>query len=106
MQESADGLGLSDGYLNPQNQGMGMDLFNPPSVFSYFSPATGVPGSPLKGPEFGILNTSTAIKRANFVNTMVFSKVAVSANAPTGTSLDFSAMAETLAGNPEHWCSR
>jgi len=105
--KSADGLGLSDGYLNPQNQSMGMDLFNPPSVFSYFSPATGVPGSALKGPEFGVFNTSTAIKRANFVNTMVFSRVAVSANAPTGTSLDLAPWS-SLADNPDlmvYWMS-
>lgn len=96
---SADGLALSDGYLNPQNVNMGMDLFRPPSVFSYFSPSTGVPGSSLRGPEFGLLNTSTAIRRANFVNTMVFSRIGVSANSPTGTSLDFSAI-RTLADNP------
>ena len=86
---------------------MGMDLFNPPSVFSYFSPATGVPGSALKGPEFGVFNTSTAIKRANFVNTMVFSRVAVSANAPTGTSLDLAPWS-SLADNPDlmvYWMS-
>ena len=90
----------SDGYLNPQNQSMGMDLFAPPSVFSYFSPATGVPGSTLRGPEFGILNTSTSIRRTNFVNTMVFSRVNVSANAPYGTALDFSAI-QPLSNNPE-----
>ena len=97
---SADGLSLSDGYLNPQNQNMGMDLFNPPSVFSYFSPATGVPGSTLRGPEFGTLNTSTSIRRANFVNTMVFSRVGVSTNAPNGTSLDFSTF-QYYSNNPE-----
>jgi uncharacterized protein (DUF1800 family) len=98
--KSADGQGLSDGYLNPQNQAMGMVLFAPPSVFSYFSPSTGIPGG-LRGPEFGTLNTSTAISRANFVNTMVFSRIAVNANfAPTGTSLDFSSL-QPLASNPE-----
>jgi hypothetical protein len=86
---SADGSGLSDGYLNPQNRNMGMDLFVPPSVFSYFSPSGGVPGANLRGPEFGLLNTSTSIRRANFVNTMVFSRVGVGVNSPTGTSLDF-----------------
>jgi uncharacterized protein (DUF1800 family) len=96
---SADGLGLSDGYLNPQNQAMGMDLFAPPSVFSYFSPSTGVSGG-LRGPEFGTLNTSTAVRRANFVNTMVFSRIAVSTNSPTGTALDFSSL-QPLANNPE-----
>ena len=70
---SADGTGQSDGYLDPQSVLMGMDVFSPPSVFSYFSPFGGVPGSSgLRGPEFGLLNTSTALRRANFVNTLVF----------------------------------
>jgi uncharacterized protein (DUF1800 family) len=86
---SADGSGPSDGYLNPQSSVMGMDVFRPPSVFSYFAPATVVPGSAgVRGPEFGILSTSTALRRHNFVNTMVFSRIAVSANAPVGTSID------------------
>jgi len=96
---SADGLGLSDGYLNPQNQAMGMDLFAPPSVFSYFSPSTGIPGG-LRGPEFGTLNTSTAVRRANFVNTMVYSRITVTTNSPAGTALDFSSL-QPLASNPE-----
>jgi uncharacterized protein (DUF1800 family) len=87
---SADGTAGSDGYLNPQSSQMGMDLFRPPSVFSYFSPGTVVPGSAgVRGPEFGIFSTSTALRRLNFVNTMVFSRINVSANAPLGTSLDF-----------------
>jgi hypothetical protein len=92
--KSADGGGTSDGYLNPQIQPMGMDLFTPPSVFSYFSPGFTVQGTTgnFTGPEFGILNTSTTLKRANFVNTMVFSKIAVSTNAPNGTSIDVSAL--------------
>jgi uncharacterized protein (DUF1800 family) len=88
---SADRSGPSDGYLNPQSVAMGMDLFRPASVFSYFSPSATAPGTNgLKGPEFGILSTSTTISRANFINTMVFSRIATSANAPAGTSLDFS----------------
>lgn len=100
---SADGMAQSDGYLNPQGQNMGMDLFSPPSVFSYFSPFGGVPGSSLRGPEFGVLNTSTALRRANFVNTMVFSRIATGANYPynpNGTSLDFSSF-QPLAASPE-----
>jgi hypothetical protein len=97
---SADGSGDSDGYLNPQSSNMGMDVFRPPSVFSYFSPGTVVPGTNgVRGPEFGLFTTSTALRRANFVNTMAFSRIAVSANAPSGTSLDLSAM-QALAGNP------
>jgi uncharacterized protein (DUF1800 family) len=98
---SADGTGLSDGYLNPQAVNMGMDLFRPPSVFSYYSPASGVPGAAgVRGPEFGLLSTSTALRRVNFVNTMVFSTIAVGANSPTGTSLDLSEL-QALAATPD-----
>ncbi len=98
--KSADGAGISDGYLNPQSSAMGMDVFRPPSVFSYFSPSTVVPGTPgVRGPEFGIFSTSTSLRRLNFVNTMVFSRIAVSANAPSGTALDFNPLLP-LAGSP------
>ncbi|MEO7788216.1 MAG: DUF1800 family protein [Vicinamibacterales bacterium] len=98
---SADGTGLSDGYLNPQAVNMGMDVFRPPSVFSYFAPSAGVPGANgVRGPEFGILTTSTALRRANFVNTMVFGTIAVGTNSPTGTSLDLSEL-QALASTPD-----
>ncbi len=97
---SADGTTTSDGYLNPQSSTLGMDVFRPASVFSYFPPGYVVPETGGKGgPEFGILTTSTALRRANFVNTMVFSRIAVGTNAPRGTSLDFSAM-QALANDP------
>jgi hypothetical protein len=81
---------------------MGMDVFRPPSVFSYFSPGTVVPATNgVRGPEFGILSTSTALRRANFVNKIIFSNIPipVSANAPQGTSIDLSPM-QALAGDP------
>jgi hypothetical protein len=97
---AADGSAPSDGYLNPQSVPMGMDVFRPPSVFSYFSPATVVPGTAgVRGPEFGIFSTSTALRRINFVNTIVFSRIATSANAPLGTSIDFTPLLP-LAANP------
>lgn len=99
---SADKSTTSDGYLNPDSSSMGMDVFRPPSVFSYFSPSGGIPGTNgLRGPEFGILSTSTALRRANFVNKMVFTNIPipVSANAPQGTSIDLSPM-QALAGDP------
>jgi uncharacterized protein (DUF1800 family) len=89
--KSADFGGTSDGYLNPQIQPMGMDLFKPPSVFSYFPPTFGVAapgGGAFNGPEFALYNTSTALTRANFINTMIYSRIAVSANAPNGTTID------------------
>jgi hypothetical protein len=97
---SADRSGDSDGYLNPQSTSMGMDVFRPPSVFSYFSPSAGLPGGGgLRGPEFGLFSTSTALARLNFVNTMVFSRINVSTNAPNGTSIDVSGL-EPLANSP------
>src|SRR5262249_54662722 len=97
---SADGTTDSDGYLNPQSVPMGMDVFRPPSVFSYFSPGTVVPGTNgVRGPEIGLLSTSTTLPRANFVTTMAFSRIAVSANAANGTSIDLSGL-QALAGDP------
>jgi uncharacterized protein (DUF1800 family) len=68
---SADRTQNSDGYLDPYTVLQGQDAWRPPSVFSYFAPGVTVPGSgppPLTGPEFGLMTTSTAIQRANFVN--------------------------------------
>lgn len=97
---SADGNTASDGYLNLQSALMGMDIFRPPSVFSYFSPGTVVPGTAgVRGPEFGSFSTSTSLRRINFVNTIVFSGIPVSANAPSGTSLDLSPL-QALSGDP------
>ena len=79
---------------------MGMDVFRPPSVFSYFSPATVVPGTAgVRGPEFGLFSTSTALRRVNFVNTIVFSRIATGANAPAGTSIDLTPL-QALAATP------
>jgi uncharacterized protein (DUF1800 family) len=103
---SANGSGDTDGYLNPQAVLMGMDVFRPPSVFSYFSPGTVVSGTAgVRGPEFGIFSTSTSLRRLNFVNTIVFSTIAVSANAPSGTSLDLSPL-QALASKPDQLVDR
>jgi uncharacterized protein (DUF1800 family) len=101
---SADGLSSSDGYINPQTLNMGQDLWKPPTVFSYFPADFEVPGQPgVAGPEFGILSATTALRRANFVNTMVFTGIArttgTNTNAPLGTSLDFAPL-YLLASNP------
>jgi hypothetical protein len=47
---------------------LGEDIYNPASVFSYFSPGYTVPGSGgLKGPEFQIDTPNAAILRENLV---------------------------------------
>jgi uncharacterized protein (DUF1800 family) len=95
----------SDGYLNPNSNNMGMNVFAPPSVFSYFSPFNGVPGGGgLRGPEFQLLSTSTAVQRANFINQLVLVG-GINANPnnypfwPRGTALDLAPL-QALADNP------
>jgi uncharacterized protein (DUF1800 family) len=109
---SHDGTTTSDGYVNPQVINFGMDLFRPPTVFSYYPPSYNVPGYiPLLGPEFGIQTTVTTLKRANFMNTMTFGGgINTGSNAPTGTALNLStlqtmtpdAMADYLNGLLTH----
>ncbi|MGA9997021.1 MAG: DUF1800 domain-containing protein, partial [Pyrinomonadaceae bacterium] len=103
--KSFDKTTTSDGYLNPQSITMEQDLFRSPTVFNYFPADYGVPGTNLLGPEFGILSTTSSLKRANFINRMVYTGIAKTTdavnNAPNGTSLDLSAM-QALAGNPNN----
>jgi hypothetical protein len=101
---SIDGTTTSDGYINPQTQNMGQDLWRPPTVFSYFPADFEVPGVPgLAGPEFGILSATTALRRANFVNTLVFTGITrttgTNTNAPNGTSLNIDGL-YGLASDP------
>jgi uncharacterized protein (DUF1800 family) len=93
--QSHDLTTQSDGYINPQVINFGMDLFRPPTVFSYYPPDFPLPGNgTLVGPEFEILTTVTTLKRANFLNQMTFGGgINVSnPNAPNGTALDLTAL--------------
>lgn len=82
----------SDGsVIRGQLTNMGQNLFFPPTVFSYFSPEYGIPGTNLLGPEFNIQNTATSIVRANFANTFSFG------NLGTGTTMDFTPWAALAA---------
>jgi uncharacterized protein (DUF1800 family) len=97
---AANGTGQSDGVLAPQIANLGQNLFNPDTVFSYYPADNGLPGSAtLLGPEFGIQSALTALRRANLVNTLVYSNIPTGANNPNGTSLDLSGV-QTLAGDP------
>jgi uncharacterized protein (DUF1800 family) len=96
---SADGTQQSDGVVAGLPQGMGQNPFYAPTVFNYYTPDYVIPGTSLLGPEFNIMTTGTAISRANFVNTMVFNRVNISANAPQGTSIDLSEMQALAAAD-------
>ena len=87
----------SDGaLLAEQGRNMGQYLFYSPTVFNYYLPGYVVPGTTVLGPEFSIQSTSASIARANFVNTMVFSRI----NNPgsLGTQLTLTDM-QNLASN-------
>src|SRR4030095_495197 len=82
-------------------------IFQPTTVFSYYQPGYEVPGTKILGPAFGILSTSTTLRRANDINTLVYSGVATNTtptaanpDRPRGTSID-TANLEALAGNPD-----
>ncbi|EPX63300.1 hypothetical protein D187_005706 [Cystobacter fuscus DSM 2262] len=80
------------GRLNTYSRTLGQDVPRPPSVFSYYSPKTPLPGgNGLVGPEFGVLDTATAAARANFVYDLVYSNLS-----SAGIVIDFT----TLPVNP------
>jgi hypothetical protein len=70
-------------------------IFMPNTVFSYYQPGYEVPGTKILGPAFGILSTSTTLRRANDINTLIYSGVtanttptAGSPDRPRGTAID------------------
>jgi uncharacterized protein (DUF1800 family) len=99
---STNRLALSDGNINGQNRNGGEDLLKPPTVFSYFPQDYFAPpaSAEVLGPEFGILDASTSLKRANFVNTMTFGGgiQPQGTDTPNGTSIDFTEL-QQLAPN-------
>jgi uncharacterized protein (DUF1800 family) len=88
--------GSSDGvYPISAANSMGQPLFGPYTVFSFYPPTYPLPGSStLLAPQFGILNTATALARLNFLNNLLYSAngIAPAANVPgaTGTQIDLS----------------
>jgi hypothetical protein len=90
---------LSDGYLNPNSANLDQDVFRPPTVFNYYPADYFIPGTALSGPQFGILSTTTSLRRANFVNTILNNGISPSTNAPTGTQVPLTAL-QALAADP------
>jgi uncharacterized protein (DUF1800 family) len=60
--------------INSYANELSQDLFNEPSVFSYFSPQYRTTGG-LLGPEFQIYSTQTAADRADVINTALYGKL-------------------------------
>jgi uncharacterized protein (DUF1800 family) len=108
--KSFDKTTTSDGVLGQRTVDftgtLDQPIFLPPTVFSYYQPAYEVPGTRILGPAFGILSTTTTLRRANNINTLIYTGVtpntsptAASPDRPRGTSIDISNL-EALAGNP------
>ena len=92
----------SDGvYFQQQSTQLGQRLFYPASVFNYYPPTYVLPGTSALAPEFAIQNSSTAINRYNFANTLSFGTIAALATLPgaVGTKPDWTALS-ALAGDP------
>jgi uncharacterized protein (DUF1800 family) len=84
---------------------MGQDIFNPDTVFSYYPADFRLAGTNDFGPEFSILSTASALKRANFLNSLLFGNFGngippSGPDRPIGTKLDYSAY-QPQAGNPQ-----
>jgi uncharacterized protein (DUF1800 family) len=89
---NTDGTGFTG-----QSGNMSQSLFNSGSVFNFFPPESLIPGTTLNGPEFAIFNTSTALNRVNFINTLVYGKLS------STTTVDFTPVIN--AGTPDQMVS-
>jgi len=79
---------------------LGQDIYNPASVFNYYSPGYTVAGTGgMKGPEFQIYNANAAILRENLVATLFNQYSNPIASYGPGTVIDLSPFLP-LASNP------
>jgi len=95
-------------FLSPFSTCMGQDLFNPPTVFSYYPADYVLPGTNLLAPEFGILDSQIAYPRINFVDTLFLANngnglpaLGAGRQSPTGTQINY-ANYQAQAGTPEN----
>jgi uncharacterized protein DUF1800 len=110
--KSFDKTTTSDGVLGSRSTvdftgSLDQPIFQPTTVFSYYQPEYEVPGTKILGPAFGILSTSTTLRRANNINTLIYTGVSANLTSPTafspdrpkGTSVDLANL-EALASTP------
>ncbi|MBV1776907.1 DUF1800 domain-containing protein [Burkholderiaceae bacterium DAT-1] len=86
--------GTSDGvYLRGQAAVMLQDIFNSPTVFSFYPPDYLLPGNKsLQGPPFAIYNASSSVARSNFtIGILNKNGIAADASVPDsiGTKIDY-----------------
>jgi uncharacterized protein (DUF1800 family) len=91
----ASGTGQTDGNFGsvngsracnrPQFVNMAQIPYMAPTVFNFYPPDYGIPGTTLIGPEFAIMTTGTAIARASFINQLTFAPANANTAAPATT---------------------
>ena len=89
--KSFDKLSTSDGVLGDRSSAdftgsLDQPIFQPTTVFSYYQPGYEVPGTKILGPAFGILSTTTTLRRANNINTLIYTGVSINSHADGGES--------------------
>lgn len=108
--KSFDKTSTSDGVLAGRSPvdftgSLDQPIFQPATVFSYYQPGYEVPGIKLIGPAFGILSTATTLRRANNINTLIYTGVTANStptgnpDRPRGTSVDLANL-EAVASTP------
>ncbi len=101
---SANGTAQSDGVVYFLPQASGQLPFYSPTVFNYYTPSYVVPGTSLLAPEFGILNTGSAIQRTNNVTVMSFVSINPDNGNPPqitqGTSIDVTDLMQLSSLDP------
>lgn len=108
--KSFDKTSTSDGVLGRNSTRnftgtLDQPIYEPATVFSYYQPSYEVPGTGILGPAFGILSTSTTLRRANNINNLIYTGVSsntsptTSPDRPRGTSVDLTNL-QTMSSNP------
>jgi uncharacterized protein (DUF1800 family) len=94
-------------FASPFSTCMGQEVFNPPTVFSYFPADYVLPGTNLTAPEFGILDSQIAYPRVNFVDLLFLANngngipaLSPGRLSPTGTQINYASY-QAQAGAPE-----
>jgi uncharacterized protein (DUF1800 family) len=72
---------------------VGQNVYFPPTVFNYYHPGYAIEQTEINAPEFEILSTSAAMQRADFVNSLIYGKIA-------GVTVDLTPYS-SLANSPD-----
>jgi uncharacterized protein (DUF1800 family) len=99
MVRAFGGQMTNQNYFQQDLANMGEDLFDSASVFNYYAPNYGVPGTTLMGGEFQIFTPNSAVLRANEVSNLFSNWGSAVQTYGPGTTIDLTAYLP-LASNP------